>query len=437
MTSTAPDLDTAAAVLEHARDRRRAADAAEADLLQDAVTWAELHPAESIGDAVRFGDTPVPVAGEGAPLVAEFCVAEFAAAVGLPTETGKAYLGEALELRHRIPRTWARVRVGDLPAWRARRIARATIALSPAAAGFVDDQVAGFAHRIRPSGVDRLVEEAIVRFMPAEARRRRQAAADGRHAHVHTHQVSFEGTVWVEAEVDLADALDLDTALTVGAARLADLGSDASLDVRRSEALGEMARHQLALDLDTSPDTSTETPARTPAREVVLHVHLSDQAIAAPNGKLHLARVANTRSFVDADQVRTWCGLPGTTVTVKPVVDLTAHLHVDQYQVPDRMADQAVERDLTCVFPWCTRPADKCDLDHVIPYGEGGPTASDNLAPLCRRHHRLKTHHSGWGYTVLEPGSYLWSSPHGYQFLRDHRGTTDVTRDRTSHPPDE
>ena len=416
-------------MLAFARDRRAVADAAEADLLGAACAWADLHPAESIGDAVRFGDTPVPVAGEGAPLVAEFCVAEFAAAVGLPTETGKAYLGEALELRHRIPRTWARVRVGDLPAWRARRIARATLALSPAAAGFVDDQVAGFAHRIRPSGVDRLVEEAIVRFMPAEAKRRRDAAADGRHAHVHTHQVSFEGTVWVEAEVDLADALDLDTALSVGAARLADLGSAASLDVRRSEALGEMARHQLALDLATS--------TQTPARQVVLHVHLSDQAIAAPNGKLHLARVANTRSFVDADQVRTWCGQPGATVTVKPVVDLTAHLHVEQYQVPDRFADQAVERDLTCVFPWCTRPADKCDLDHVIPFSEGGPTASDNLAPLCRRHHRLKTHHSGWGYTVLEPGSYLWSSPHGYQFLRDHRGTTDVTRDRTSHPPDE
>ena len=72
-----------------------------------------------------------------------------------------------------------------------------------------------------------------------------------------------------------------------------------------------------------------------------------------------------------------------------------------------------------------------------IPYSEGGPTASDNIATLCRRHHRLKTHHSGWGYTVLEPGSYLWSSPHGYQFLRDHRGTTDVTRDRTTHPPDQ
>ena len=109
MTSTAADLDTAAdtaaGVLAFARDRRAAADAAEADLLRAACAWADLHPAESIGEAVRFGDTPVPVAGPGAPLVAEFAVAEFAAAVGMPTETGKAYLGEALELRHRLPRT--------------------------------------------------------------------------------------------------------------------------------------------------------------------------------------------------------------------------------------------------------------------------------------------------------------------------------------------
>src|SRR6187431_61492 len=341
------NLDSASAVLEQARADRAAADAAEARLLSHACAWADLHPAESIGDAVRYGDTPVPVAGPGAPLVAEFAVAEFAAAVGLPTETGKAYLGEALELRHRLPHTWARVRAGDLPAWRARRIARATIALSLAAAGFVDDQVAGFAHRIRPSGVDRLVEEAVVRFMPDEARRRREAAADGRHAHVHTHQVSFEGTVWVEAEVDLADALDLDTALSEGAARLADLGSTASLDVRRSEALGQMARHQLTLDLDTSTDTSTDTSAKpgapstsAPTRQVVLHVHLTEDAISAPGTQLHLARVANTRSFVDAEQVRTWCRAPGTTVTIKPVVDLAEHLRVDQYQVPDRMVAQ-------------------------------------------------------------------------------------------------
>src|SRR4029077_8905184 len=163
-----------------------------------------------------------------------------------------------------------------------------------------------------------------VRTRLAEAVHRREAAADARHVHVHTHQVSFEGTVWVEAEVDLADALDLDTALSVGAAQLADLGSTATWDVRRSETLGQMARHQLALDLDTTTET--------PTREVVLHTSTSEDAITAPGTqpeeKLHLARVANTRSFVDADQVRTWCS-PGTTVTVKPVVDLSEHLHVE------------------------------------------------------------------------------------------------------------
>jgi hypothetical protein len=58
-------------------------------------------------------------------------------------------------------------------------------------------------------------------------------------------------------------------------------------------------------------------------------------------------------------------------------------------------------------------------------------TCTCQLAPLCRRHHRLKTH-GGWTYTILEPSSYLWSSPHGYQYLRDHTGTRD---DHSPAPP--
>ena len=71
----------------------------------------------------------------------------------------------------------------------------------------------------------------------------------------------------------------------------------------------------------------------------------------------------------------------------------------------------------------------------------GSPTpqvqhsCSCNTAPLCRRHHRAKTH-AGWTYTALERGTYVWTSPHGYQYLRDHHGTLDVSRDRHPHPPD-
>ena len=123
---------------------------------------------------------------------------------------------------------------------------------------------------------------------------------------------------------------------------------------------------------------------------------------------------------------------------MKPILDLADRIHVGAYEIPDRLHDQAAERDLTCVFPWCNQRARRCDTDHVIAHADGGPTATDNLAPLCRSHHRLKTH-SPWAYTVLEPGSYLWTSPHGYQYLRDHTGTVDVSADRryrSQHPPD-
>jgi len=39
-----------------------------------------------------------------------------------------------------------------------------------------------------------------------------------------------------------------------------------------------------------------------------------------------------------------------------------------------------------------------------------------------------------WTYTLLEPGTYLWRSPHGYTFLKDRTGTHDLTP-RPVEPP--
>ena len=122
-------------------------------------------------------------------------------------------------------------------------------------------------------------------------------------------------------------------------------------------------------------------------------MHLSDAAITGTGSDgLELARVENQRQVVTADQIKTWCANPDTQVIVKPVIDLNEHIHVEGYEVPARLREQTQLRDHTCVFPWCTRSARKADADHVIPYAEGGTTSSDNIAPLCRRHHRLKTH---------------------------------------------
>ncbi len=445
-TAVATELpETPAGLLAFARSRRDAADRMEADLLQAAVDWALLHPARGAGDEAGFtlpGSEHVePIAGQGCPAVSEFCIAEFGAVLGLTTISAKHYLGQALELAHRLPRLWRRVQAGHCPAWKARRIAETTIHadLAPGAAAYVDRHVAPFAHRMGTAAVDRLVDEAIARFHPDRAAAAARDAQDARHVTIEDDQVSFHGTMRIEAELDLADALDFRDAVARGAKAREQLGSEESVDARRAKAVGDMARHQLALDLapggDTGhrdPATSTSPPALPAAREVVLYVHLADAALQthgrAPGTLDPIASIENGDHLALVDQIKAWCADAHTRVTVKPVIDLDERLWAPGYNIPDRLREQVILRDKTCVFPRCGRSARRCDIDHVIPYDRtdpaaGGQTASDNLAPLCRRHHRLKTH-GRWRYRMTSLGVFEWTSPHGYQFRRDRSGTS-------------
>ena len=95
------------------------------------------------------------------------------------------------------------------------------------------------------------------------------------------------------------------------------------------------------------------------------------------------------------------------------------------------------------MFPWCTRPARRCDVDHVVEFdhdaeGEGrpqpGPTATSNLAALCRYHHRLKTF-TAWRYRMVEPGIFEWTSPHGHLYRRDRTGTTRIDEPESPDRP--
>ncbi len=64
--------------------------------------------------------------------------------------------------------------------------------------------------------------------------------------------------------------------------------------------------------------------------------------------------------------------------------------------VPSKaLADYVRCRDLTCRWPGCDRPALESDLDHTIPYTDGGPTHASNLKCYCRTHQRLKRLEAG------------------------------------------
>lgn len=72
-------------------------------------------------------------------------------------------------------------------------------------------------------------------------------------------------------------------------------------------------------------------------------------------------------------------------------------------------------RHRTCAHPGCRRPAEDCDLDHTIAYQDGGRTCECNLAPFCRRHHQVKQA-QGWHVTQPEPGTLVWTTPHGRSY---------------------
>ena len=81
------------------------------------------------------------------------------------------------------------------------------------------------------------------------------------------------------------------------------------------------------------------------------------------------------------------------------------------YTPPPRLRAHVIARDLTCRFPGCRRQATGCEIDHVVAYSAGGPTAEPNLHALCPRHHHLK-HEAGWKVQRRD-GTTEWTTPTG------------------------
>ena len=479
-------------LLTEIRDLDKAADQADRDRFIAIAEWADRHTTGQLlpdlygtfglpdDDAhteaenawvSRFGmpgaDTMLELAGPGAPEISEFAVIELAAALGRSTDSGRMLLSDAVEARYRLPKIWQRLLDGQVQVWRVRRVTDLTRALTQEAAAFVDAHLAHVVHTASFTTVKRLVAEAAARFDPEATEMEEIDTAATLHVTLDLDTAWSIGTasgVHLTGLLDRADAEELEHAIRTIAHQLLAAGSQDSLDVRRAKALGYLSRGDLTLDLTTDLTTvdeaspveearqrrlETKRPTRQP-RQVVLHIHLSEAALkGAPEVDpdtgmlgLHLARVENHHQTLTADAVREWLAVPGTHITVKPVIDLADQIAVDSYEIPDRISQRVKLKRPTCVFPHCTRTSARVDLDHIdeyVPPDRGGPpgqTSTANLAPLCRRHHRAKTHPSpvpsneagsttiAWDYQQLTPTTWLWTSPHDLRFLVHPDGTT-------------
>lgn len=88
----------------------------------------------------------------------------------------------------------------------------------------------------------------------------------------------------------------------------------------------------------------------------------------------------------------------------------------ESYMPSQQLVDFLMARDRNCRFPGCAQPGHRTDIDHAIPWDEGGVTSPGNLGLLCRRHHQMKTH-GGWRVESFPNGSCEWKSPRGKKFF--------------------
>jgi len=396
--------------------------------------------------------------------VAEFAVEELGAALGVSYRSALTVVADALELCHRLPRLWGLVQAGSLQAWRARQVAQLTMDVSPVVASFVDRHLAFHAGKNRVPTLGRLralVHEALMQHDPEAATAREETALAKRGVWF-DHRDST-ATTQLTATLDTLDALDLDNTLTDLADQLRALGDDSPLDLRRAHALGALAHPQHLLDLSTGANPEQDRPEHRATHgdggvgerpvlrlrnktttHLYVHVPLADlltgtgtgPGTGGPGGPADPGAPVTPTGRVERlgpatlDLVRDWL-TRADSIQLRPVlharVDGTSGTGgdwpaVDRHDPPDRMRETAILRDGHCVFPGCSIDARACDQDHIlahVPIDEGGPpgqTNVQNLACLCRGHHRLKTF-TTWRYHRLPDGDYEWTSPSGHRYL--------------------
>ncbi|QNE17518.1 hypothetical protein F1D05_05855 [Kribbella qitaiheensis] len=179
------------------------------------------------------------------------------------------------------------------------------------------------------------------------------------------------------------------------------------------------ARLELRRKLDAIRQDHPDTRGRR-IYQTVVNLHITDETLLAGQGT---ARVEGYGP-VYTDRLEELLG--HHRVVVRPVIDLNNAISVHAYEIPGRFRDHLNLRYPVEQFPYGTGETTRStDLDHIQPYRTAGPpgqTNTDNLAPLRRFSHRLKTH-GDWRYRRVDHLTLEWTTPHGYVIDVDHNGT--------------
>ena len=326
----------------------------------------------------------------------------------------------ARALTNHLPNTCSALAVGEISSAHANAIARETVSalnrgLPESVIFEIENRAIAYAEFHTPSQVGNLVRKVIAQRSPEEFEDAVLSAQEERRVSCFDEPNGMSTIIALlpahEAKVvmNALEAHILRSAERTGDGLGQDGSNNLSKDMLRADALAAIASTYLASTLDEV------TPHRRPLTVNVTIDLPTLLGLAENPGELagYGPIPASVAREIAADA--RW-----KRFVTEPLTGNLLDFGREHYEPPQALKDFLIARDRTCRFPGCRRSAILSDLDHAESWRNGGETSRDNLGALCRRHHKMKTHH-GWELESFPDGSCIWRSPFGKEFFTPAR----------------
>ncbi|OBH51572.1 HNH endonuclease signature motif containing protein [Mycobacterium sp. E2479] len=333
--------------------------------------------------------------------------AEVAAELRISQGLGASKVRYARAMRERLPRVGEVFKAGDIDfRMFATVVYRTDLITDPQVLAVVDARLAANVARWPSMTSGRLAAQVdkVVARADADAVRRRRERVVQREIWIGD---GGDGMSHIQGSLLAPDAHLLDRRLDALAATVCE-HDPRTREQRRADALGALAGG--ADRLGCRCGRRDCTAGQRPAGPVVIHVVAErgslDGTGSAPGYELGAEGLIAPELIAEL----------AASATLAPLTHPGDAAPEPGYVPSKALADFVRCRDLTCRWPGCDQPAVNCDVDHTIPYADGGRTHASNLKCYCRTHHLVKTFW-GWQETQLPDGTLILTSPAGRMYV--------------------
>ena len=372
----------------------------------------------------------------------EEVAAEVSAALRISRSRAGTQIHHARVLRDKLPCVAARFAAGDIDYRVVCTIIARTATVDRAIWPALDEALARRAHtwmRLSEPKLRDRVDQWVAKLDPNGVRVPPNVAEE-RFVQV---EPSSPGMASMCANLHAADGAALNHRLDALANTVCE-NDPRTHEQRRADACGPLARLESQLPCLCGLPNCPAAQKRAAAHAAVIHV-LADQATL--DGTSDEPGYLPGHGILPAESVRDLAGtakckpLPTPTEASEPAEPASpAEPTEPEPTDPEKPAPRADSddsetgyrpsmalsefirwRDLTCRFPGCDAPVERCDIDHTMPYPTG-PTHPSNTKLYCRAHHLVKTFRDGWSDRQLPDGTVIFTAPTGHTYTTEPHG---------------